>query len=155
MDERILKELKEWRQRTLARTLDILEQKPPIFVLWDRARNRYSYETDTGTRISLPTDAGVYVFYSAKTHRPVYVGQAGNLKKRLGQHCRVGGRSVFKRRWIRHWIDVQSAEEVVRFINSRMYLKYVILPFGRCEIETDLLDRWELHGPESVDPGEF
>ena len=151
MDEPAYKELEDWRQQILMRVLDTLDQQPPVSVSWDEQRNRYEYKTSPETRVSLPTEAGVYVFYSARNDKPVYVGQAGNLKERLGHHCRVSGTSVFKRRWIRHWIGAQATEQqVVRHIHSHTYIKYVVLPLGRCEIEADLLGIWKLTGPESV-----
>jgi len=151
MDRQMLDRLKDWRRQTLDQVQKGLVRATPISVSWDEAQNRYHYYDEKGQEHSLPTDAGVYVFYSNKTHRPVYVGQAGDLKSRLGHHCRVSGTSVFKRRWVRHWIGAQATEEeVVRYIHSRTYFKYVVLPFGRCEIETDLLGVWELTGPRSV-----
>jgi hypothetical protein len=156
MNEPFLAELQAWRRQTLTQTLEILERKQPIFPVWDQRRNRYGYETAAGVSVSLPVDSGVYVFHSAKTDTPVYVGEAVSLKRRLGRHCRVSGSSVFRRRWVPHWMGTQvEKEDVLGFIHSRMYFKYVVLPFGRLEIEADLRALWGLHGPESVNSNEF
>ena len=156
MDGQMQDQLRKWRQHSFAQVRDALERGPPILASWDQARNRYSYSTIRGDRVTIPTSAGIYVFFSAKTDKAVYVGQAENLRRRLGQHCRVSGTSVFKKRWVRAWIGAQATEkDVVRFIHSHMYLKYMVLPFGRCEMESDLIELWGLDGPAVIKPEEF
>ena len=40
----------------------------------------------------LPTSPGVYIF-RGKTDVPIYIGKANNLKSRVGQHFKAGGKS--------------------------------------------------------------
>jgi hypothetical protein len=156
MDEAFLAKPEDWRQQTLQQTLAQLRQKERIFAFWDEGPNHYWYETEADAPVSLPEEAGVYVFYSKKTDRAAYVGETASLRKRLRLHCRVSGKSVFKRRWVPRWIGKQATvEDLVRFVHSRMVLNYVVVPFGRLEIEADLRALWGLPGPESVSPSEF
>ena len=40
----------------------------------------------------LPTTPGVYIF-RGKTNVPIYIGKANNLRSRVGQHFKAGGKS--------------------------------------------------------------
>ena len=153
MDTQTQQQLREWRSECVKRVRTQLQHREAIYPSWDEQNNRYSFKLKNGELVVLPKEAGNYVFYSLRTKTPVYVGEADNLKRRLRDHCRISGTSVFKRRWVRHWIGLQASElDVVRFIHSHMFLKYLIVPFGRCEIESDLRDVWSLRdGPGSVD----
>lgn|GEM_PF-6989934 len=156
MDPEVAEKLKICRKQTLLKVLDALDQSPPIYIVWEKATNRYFYKEKNDNPVSVPSKSGIYIFYSLRYQAPVYVGQALNIKRRLGDHCRVSGTSIFKKRWVRHWIgEASSEEDVVSFIHSHMYLKYLLLNFGRCEIESDLVNAWGLHDPGAVDPRIF
>jgi len=153
LDTQTQQQLREWRSECLKRVRAQLRYRDVIYPSWDEKNNRYFFKLKNGELVRLPDkEAGNYVFYSRRTGTPVYVGETDNLKRRLENHCRVSGTSVFKRRWVRHWIGSQTSEpDVVRFIHSHMFLKYLIVPFGRCEIEADLCAVWKLSDPQSVD----
>lgn len=152
-DQKLLNKLRtEYLQKIIIR----LEDKPAVFIEADIDFRKYTYLDEDKTSVSIPESSGVYVFYSKKTHIPVYVGESNNLKKRLNHHCRISGTSVFKRRWVTTWLGVPSStKEVVNFIHSRMYFKIITLPFGRKEIETDLQSLWKLSNPQLVDKDIF
>ena len=142
MTEPFQQRLENCRQGTLNRVLQRLDEQANV---------------DPVNHSNAPETAGVYVFYAKSTGVPVYVGETDDLKRRLTQHCRLKGgelpsrNSVFQRRWVRHWIGIEASnQEVYAFIRSMTGFKYLVLPFGRLELEEDLKARWRLHGPESV-----
>jgi len=152
-DQKLLSNLRsEFLQKVIIR----LEKKPAITIKADNDFNKYTYSDQENTVISIPEKSGVYAFYSQRTNMPVYVGESLSLKNRIKQHCRISGSSVFKSNWITHWLGASaSIKEAVSFIHSRMYFKYIIVPFGRKEIETDLREFWRLSSPQTVDKDIF
>lgn len=86
-----MEELAFQRRQMVSSVIAALKETTAIHVLWNRESNRYKYLTQDKLPVSLPRESGVYVFYSLKTNHPVYVGEATDLKRRLGNHCRLGG----------------------------------------------------------------
>jgi len=144
------------RTKYLKKTIIRLKDKPAVFIEADIVSRKYTYLRRNRSIVLIPESSGVYVFYSQRTHTPVYVGESNNLKKRLSKHCRISGKSVFKSRWVTTWLGVPSStKDVVSFIHSRMYFKFITMPFGRKEIETDLQSLWKLSNPKFVDKDIF
>ena len=146
------KDFSALRPKYLAAVLKHLEDAAPISVEIVTGRKKYRFHTLDGREAPIPAIAGVYVLYSKKTGKPVYVGESDNLQRRLKNHCSLSGASVFKTRWVRHWIGDDSTKVVVMtFVHRNVFFRFVQVPFGRAEIEDDLRTHWKIEGPQSFE----
>lgn len=153
--------LKAWRKSVLAQVLALLPQLPALTVSVDAERDRYRYQTIDGARVSLTRRAGIYVLYSRRTDRPVYVAECNHIKREVNREFRPTGASRFKNQWVRAWLDLprnrpmtrDEAHRVAGFVQTQLYLKCFALAFGRLEIATDLKLTYRLRtGPNAIDP---
>lgn len=98
----------------------------------------------------VPLDAGVYVIWSRRSGRPVYVGQTGCLRERMSD----AGRSVNHtfRRKVAIVLDLPTVDEagLSLAISKRYDVSFIPVSFGRSELEEYLRLRWRktiVNGP--------
>jgi len=159
MDERVLA---NWRKEVYAWVVAQLAAAPMVTFAASPDRERIDTLID-GERIRLPKKPGIYVFYSRRTGRVLYVNENEHLKRAVDLEIRPSGETVFKNRWVRTWLDLPrgrpmtraEAEQAAAFVRDQMTLRTVELPFGRVEIAQDLLYAHKLRtGPGAIDPQE-
>lgn len=86
-----------------------------------------------GESFRLPKDPGVYVVYPLDSDEPIYAGEAKNLRQRVEYHFSESNSakkySTLKKSLREKGFPVNLPTcEIVRF-------KYIVIPFGRREIE--------------------
>jgi hypothetical protein len=151
--------LENWRKQTYAWVVEQLGAAQQITFEASADRERVEALVD-GERVRLPKKPGIYVFYSRRTGRVLYVNEDEHLKRAVDHEVRPSGESIFKNRWVRTWLDLprsrpmtrDEAQQAAAFVRDQVALKYVELPFGRVEIAHDLLYAHKLRtGPGAVD----
>jgi hypothetical protein len=87
-------------------------------------------------------NAGVYVLWSTRTNKPVYVGETVSLHHRMGDISRTVNHT-FRRRIarLRGWTGL-SESELSQRISRQYVLSYLELHLGRAELEEFLVLRW-------------
>ena len=100
------------------------------------------------TKVEIPKSPGVYAIYS-RVHFPisdpipVYVGEAGNLKRRIDYHFSESATAkregTLKKTLKRLGFDMKEPTR------DLVYLKYIEVPFGRKEIETLLHEEYNIN----------
>ena len=100
---------------------------------------KFKYKKGDHT-FKLPTTPGVYVMYFKKTGKVFYVGQAGNLKRRVGFHfaesTTAQKTSPLKKKLKREGYTAAT--------HSILQFKWVEVFFGRIEIEDILTKNFKL-----------
>lgn len=98
----------------------------------------------------VPLDAGVYVIWGRRSGRPAYVGQTGCLRERMSD----AGRSVNHtfRRKVALVLNLPTGNEagLSLAISKRYDISFILVPFGRAELEEYLRLRWRktlVNGP--------
>lgn len=151
--------LKTIRKTLVKQALESLKSAESVFILPHDEPTKYGYMNKSDDIVKIPKKPGIYVFYSKHTNRPVYVGESDHLKRELDREIRPTGTSLFKSKWIREWLKISShrlsREDnllIAQFTANNMYLKYLILYFGRAEICSDVAAEYKLRvGPNAVD----
>ena len=99
-------------------------------------------------KIEIPKSPGIYAIYS-RVHfpvegpEPVYIGEAGNLKRRINYHfsesTSAKREGTLKKTLKRLGFDMNEPTR------DLVYFKYVEVPFGRKEIETLLHEEFNIN----------
>jgi hypothetical protein len=85
-------------------------------------------------------EGGVYVIWENDV--PVYVGETSGIKSRMGDLSRPVNHPFPKKVAEIHSLTDQSLEVLRNEISNRYRLSYLVLAFGRAEIEEYLILRW-------------
>ncbi|NRB38350.1 MAG: hypothetical protein HRU20_07755 [Pseudomonadales bacterium] len=91
---------------------------------------------------NFPDEGGVYVIWENET--PIYVGETSGIKSRMGDLSRPVNHPFPKKVAEIYSLKVKgSSLEVLRNeISNRYRLSYLVVSFGRAEIEEYLIIRW-------------
>lgn len=91
-------------------------------------------------RKSFPQEGGVYVLW--ENGYPVYVGETSGLKSRMGDLSRPVNHPFPAKVAIILALHKAPIKELRAAIERQYKLSYVLVPFGRAEVEEYLILRW-------------
>ncbi|PHN43189.1 hypothetical protein AO254_18370 [Pseudomonas syringae] len=88
----------------------------------------------------VPQDAGVYVLW--KDESPTYVGETSSLRSRMRDLTRFENHT-FARLTCKHF-SIATADKagLVDILSKTYTLSFILVPFGRKEVEEFLILRW-------------
>lgn len=93
-----------------------------------------------GWKDSFPNEGGVYVLWDNGS--PVYVGETSGIKSRMGDISRPINHPFTAKVEIKLSLQKATIEQLRSAIAKRYSLSYIVVPFGRAEIEEYLILRW-------------
>ncbi|WP_426158007.1 hypothetical protein [Pseudomonas sp. TSRC2-2] len=88
----------------------------------------------------VPQDAGVYVLWRDAT--PIYVGETSSLRSRMRDLTRVENHTFARLTCRQFSIDVGDQPGLISILSKTYMLSFVLVPFGRKEVEEFLILRW-------------
>ena len=94
-----------------------------------------------GWRVSVPKRGGIYVIWTLRTGKAIYVGETCNLNSRLGDLGRIANHTFRRKASKIHRTHQKKALDKVMFENYLLSFKTV--PFGRKEVEEYLILKWK------------
>ena len=99
---------------------------------------------------NVPNTPGIYALFE-NTSDLIYIGETGNLRKRMSDLCRTVNHSFRKKLGAKRYGGVRSTKkfddqvegELDRFFDESLYAKFMSVNFGRLEIETYLVTKYQ------------
>jgi len=86
----------------------------------------------------VPREAGVYVLW--ENDLPIYVGETSSLQLRMADLARPQNHTFCKKFSNRY--EIQETGEIAIAMANRYFLSFVVVEFGRKEVEEYLILRW-------------
>ena len=93
-----------------------------------------------GWKDKFPEEGGIYVIW--ENELPVYVGETSGLKSRMGDLSRPINHPFPKKVTLILSLQKVPIEILRKKISESYKLSYLVVPFGRAEIEEYLILRW-------------
>lgn len=87
-----------------------------------------------------PDEGAVYVIWEKNS--PVYVGETSGIKRRMSELSRPINHAFTKKMQKRFCLDDKDIKLLRGKISENFKVSFVIVPFGRAEIEEYLILRW-------------
>lgn len=88
----------------------------------------------------VPQDAGVYVLW--KDESPIYVGETSSLRSRMRDLTRFENHTFAKLTCKQFGIATADKAGLVDIFSKTYKLSFILVPFGRKEVEEFLIIRW-------------
>lgn len=88
----------------------------------------------------IPREAGVYTVWEGD--KPIYVGESSSLRARMSDIGRPLNHTFARKTCKTFLISESSLEELAAAMRARYLLSFILVPFGRAEVEEYLVLRW-------------
>lgn len=88
----------------------------------------------------VPQDAGVYVLWKGSS--PIYVGETSSLRSRMRDLTRVENHTFARLTCKQYSIASSDKVGLVAVLSKTYTLSFILVPFGRKEVEEFLILRW-------------
>ena len=108
----------------------------PFIVALCVGSRRVWQDTNSGQTIKLPASPGVYLIYPLTDDSPVYIGESSDLCRRLTYHF-ADSDSSNKESTLKKNLRRDGLSDG-RPLHLCFRLRFIVLPFGRTEIEEHL-----------------
>jgi len=99
---------------------------------------------------NIPNEAGIYAIFNNK-NEILYIGESGNINARMDEINRTVNHSFRKQLGAEMFDGIKSKkkfndsieEELDKYFKNNIYLSFLPVNFGRLEIETFLIDKYQ------------
>lgn len=108
----------------------------------------------------IPSFSGVYALYekNEETFSLLYIGETGNLRDRMSDICRTFnhtfrrtlGHKIFNAIKTKSKFDSETEKLLDNFFDEKLYLTFLKVNFGRTEIESYLITKYQTELLNSV-----
>lgn len=111
--------------------------------------NRLKFEKSKDWRSNkIPNEAGIYAFFDTKGTL-MYVGESGNINARMDEVNRTVNHSFRKQLGAKMFGGVKSSKKfevdvekkLDEYFDKNIYVSFLLVNYGRLEIETFLIDK--------------
>jgi len=97
---------------------------------------------------NIPNEPGIYAFFNEKDE-VMYIGESGNINARMDEVNRTVNHSFRKQLGAKMFGGIKSSkkfdsnveEKLDEYFSKNVYLSFLLVNFGRLEIETFLIDK--------------
>ena len=108
------------------------------------------FERTKSWRANIPRFPCVYALYEKK-ETLIYIGETGNLQKRMSEICRAGGHAFRRQLGCKNMkallikgkkkFEPETEMQIDSFLDNDLYVSFIEVNFGRLEIETYLITK--------------